>query len=227
MNAAWWWIDRWRKSTAYTDMTAEEQGLYRNLLDEVWLREDHIIPDDPRILARVSGDHEAWKKHGKKVLKWMEKVDGGWTNNTAMEVINQSQRRAETQKRYRLKKNNKGDNTGDNNPDSPSPSPSPSPSKVSVSKKKVPKKTLEERTKILREDVYRYADKYTTSMLEKFIRNWGEADTKGKMKWEKQDTWSTGGRLATWCENQMSWHNEECLLVNIKPVPPPSEGVRV
>ena len=60
MRAAWWWIDRWRQSTAFTDMTAEEQGLYRNLLDEVWLREDCIIPDDPRILARVSGDPEAW-----------------------------------------------------------------------------------------------------------------------------------------------------------------------
>jgi hypothetical protein len=38
MRAAWWWVDRWRKSTAYTDMTAEQQGVYRNLLDELWLR---------------------------------------------------------------------------------------------------------------------------------------------------------------------------------------------
>ena len=43
MRAAWWWIDRWRKSTAYTDMTAEEQGVYRNLLDELWLR-DGVLP---------------------------------------------------------------------------------------------------------------------------------------------------------------------------------------
>ena len=66
MIAAWWWVDRWRKSTAYTDMTAEEQGLYRNLLDEVWLRKDHIIPDDSMILEKVSGDHKAWKKCGKR-----------------------------------------------------------------------------------------------------------------------------------------------------------------
>ena len=130
MRAAWWWIDRWRQSTAYTDMTAEEQGLYRNLLDEVWLREDCIIPDDPRILARVSGDPEAWERCGEKVLGWMKKVPGGWTQETALEVIAQSVRRAANQKRYRDKHNNEADNAPDNGrhnkPDSPSPSPSPS-----------------------------------------------------------------------------------------------------
>lgn len=128
VRAAWWWIDRWRQSAAYTDMTAEEQGLYRNLLDEVWLREDHIVPDDERILGRVSGDHEAWKRCGKKVLRWMKKVPGGWTQTTALEVIGQSTRRAANQKRYRENRNNTADNAtdngGDNKPDSPSPSPS-------------------------------------------------------------------------------------------------------
>lgn len=86
MRGAMWWIDRWRQSTAYTDMNAEEQGLYRNLLDDVWLREDHTIPDDPKILARVSGDPEAWARSGEKVLRWMERVDAGWTNATALEI---------------------------------------------------------------------------------------------------------------------------------------------
>lgn len=134
MRAAWWWIDRWRQSTAFTDMTAEEQGLYRNLLDEVWLREDCIIPDDPRILARVSGDPEAWARCGEKVLAWMKPVPGGYTHQTALEVIGQSVRRAANQKRYRDKHNNAPDNAGDNGsnnkPDSPSPSPSPSMSQV-------------------------------------------------------------------------------------------------
>jgi uncharacterized protein YdaU (DUF1376 family) len=130
MRAAWWWIDRWRQSTAYTDMTAEEQGLYRNLLDEVWLREDCVIPDDPRILARVSGDPEAWERCGEKVLAWMKKVPSGWTHVTALEVIGQSIRRAANQKRYRDKHHNATDNAPDNagdngkhnKPDSPSPS---------------------------------------------------------------------------------------------------------
>lgn len=130
MRAAWWWIDRWRQSTAYTDMTAEEQGLYRNLLDEVWLRDDHVIPDDPRILAKVSGDPEAWSRCSKRVLGWMTRVETGWTHTTAMEVIDQSRRRAENQKRYREKRHNKSDNASDNKrhnkPDSLSQSPSPS-----------------------------------------------------------------------------------------------------
>jgi len=101
MRAVWWWTDRWRKSTAYTDMTAEEQGLYRNLLDEVWHRADGIIPDDPWILGRVSGDADAWQRSGAKVLHWMQRVDGGWTNDTAREVQRQSERRAENQSNYR------------------------------------------------------------------------------------------------------------------------------
>ena len=130
MRAALWWIDRWRQSTAYTDMTAEEQGLYRNLCDEVWLRDDHVIPDEPRILARVSGDPEAWGRCATKVLGWMKRVNGGWTNETALEVIEQSDKRAERQRRYRIHKDNTSDNEQRNAaglagvpPSSPSDSP--------------------------------------------------------------------------------------------------------
>lgn len=141
LRAAWWWIDRWRKSTAYTDMTAEEQGLYRNLLDEIWLRPDHIIPKDARILAKVSGDPEAWRRSGEKVLQWMQRVPGGWTHETALEVIRQSRQRAEKQKRYRDRQRNRTSNgrrngpgntthkSAGNQPRSPSPSPSPSKSR--------------------------------------------------------------------------------------------------
>lgn len=126
MKGAMWWIDRWRQSRAFTDMTAEEQGLYRNLCDEIWLREDHAIPDDPRILSRVSGDPEAWARCGAKVLRWMRKVEGGWTNDVALEVIEQAQRRAEKQRRYRAHVGNAGGNGIGNKAGSPSPSPSPS-----------------------------------------------------------------------------------------------------
>jgi uncharacterized protein YdaU (DUF1376 family) len=135
MRAAWWWIDRWRKSTAHTDMTAEEQGLYRNLLDEIWLREDGVIPDDPTTLANASGSVTAWSRSGNKVLRWMKRVPGGWTNETALEVRRQARRRADKQKAYRerLKLRNgngasnavgnvAGNATG-NKPGSPSPSP--------------------------------------------------------------------------------------------------------
>lgn len=127
MLGAMWWIDRWRRSSAYTDMTAEEQGCYRNLLDEVWLRPDHTIPDDRRILAKVSGDPEAWARCGDKVLLWMERTAGGWTHPTALEVIGQSRRRSEKQAAYRSRagnavgndSGNTGGNAEDNKPGSP------------------------------------------------------------------------------------------------------------
>lgn len=115
MRGAWWWIDRWRKSTAYTDMTLEEQGAYRNLLDELWLREGHVIPDDDRILARVAGaDREVWARVKGTVLRWMKRVDGGWTHETALEVIHQSTRRAANQAAYRQRGRRAIDNAPDN-----------------------------------------------------------------------------------------------------------------
>lgn len=137
MNGAMWWIDRWRKSSAYTDMTAEEQGLYRNLLDEMWLRPTHAIPNDPRILMKVSGDPEAWSRCGKAVLARLELTEQGWTHPTALEVIRQAESRSERQRRYRERNAQRnGERNGERNADhndacnkgrSPSPSPSPSP----------------------------------------------------------------------------------------------------
>ena len=112
MRAAMWWIDRWRQSDAFARMTAEEQGLYRNLCDEVVLRSDGVIPDDPRILAKASGDHEAWARSGASVLKSMKKVRGGWTNETAMKVKNESERRSKKQRDYRNGCNSAGNDYG-------------------------------------------------------------------------------------------------------------------
>ena len=117
MKAAWWWIDRWRKSTAYTDMTCEERGAYRELLDELWLR-NGIIPADDRILARIVGDSEAWKRVRKVVLGRFKLTPEGYRNDTHDEIQKGSHKRAERQQRYR--------NNLRNVPSSPSPSPSPS-----------------------------------------------------------------------------------------------------
>lgn len=122
MRAAWWWVDRWRKSTAYTDMTLAEQGAYRNLLDELWLR-DGVLPNDERILGKVSGDALAWPEVKDKVLSYFELREDGWHNPTHDEIQAESQKRAERQKRYRNGQRNVTRNVA------PSPSPSPSPSK--------------------------------------------------------------------------------------------------
>ena len=117
MRAAMWWIDRWRQSDAFARMTAEEQGLYRNLCDEIVLRENGVIPDEPRILAKASGDHEAWARSGASVLKSMKKVRGGWTNVTALEVKAESARRSKKQRDYRNRAGNESGNGGGNEPD--------------------------------------------------------------------------------------------------------------
>lgn len=100
LRGAWWWIDRWRRSTAYTDMTLAEQGAYRNLLDELWLR-DGLLPDDDRILAKISGDALAWPEVRDRVMAHFTRVEGGLRNETHDEISAESHRRAKKQRAYR------------------------------------------------------------------------------------------------------------------------------
>ena len=95
-----WHIDRWRKSTAYTDMTLEQQGAYRNLLDEAWLR-GGTLPSDERILAKACGDATRWKALRAVVLARFRKVGNGWHNDTLDDVLALSVKRAEKQQAYR------------------------------------------------------------------------------------------------------------------------------
>jgi uncharacterized protein YdaU (DUF1376 family) len=81
----WWWIDRWRRSSAFIDMTLAEQGAYRNLLDELRLR-GGSIPNDERTLAKACGDPLEWPNVRDKVMKKFRLVDGVWINATATEV---------------------------------------------------------------------------------------------------------------------------------------------
>lgn len=113
MNALWWWIDRWRKSTAYTDMTLEEQGAYRNLLDEATLR-GGALPNDERVLAKACGDATAWRKVRATVMARFTLSDDGWRNDTLDEVLKQSLRRAENQRNYRARLSNANGNGRDN-----------------------------------------------------------------------------------------------------------------
>jgi len=94
MRGSFWWIDRWRKSTAYTDMTLTEQGAYRNILDELWLR-DGAIPDDERTLARASGDPLEWPAIRAKVMAHFHLTPEGWRNETHDEVAGASRLQAE------------------------------------------------------------------------------------------------------------------------------------
>ena len=113
MTALWWWIDRWRKSTAFADMTLEEQGAYRNLLDEGTLR-GGPLPNDERILAKACGDALAWKRVRHTVMSRFVLTADGWRNETLDEVIRESQRRADKQRRYRNAKGNDDGNASGN-----------------------------------------------------------------------------------------------------------------
>lgn len=100
MQGLFWWIDRWRQSLAFTDFTLEEQGAYRNLLDEAW-RRGGGIPNDPEVLARCCGDARAWPRLHKRVMRKFRLVDGQWHNRTLDEVLKESLRRARNQQAYR------------------------------------------------------------------------------------------------------------------------------
>ena len=89
LTGLWWWIDRWRKSTAYTDLTVEEQGAYRNLLDEAALR-GGPLPNDPRVLAKACGDALIWHRVGPVVMRRFVLKPDGWHNETLDELLAKS-----------------------------------------------------------------------------------------------------------------------------------------
>ena len=109
LNGLMWWIDRWRKSTAYTDMTLEQQGAYRNLLDEAWLR-GGPLPLDDRALAKASGDARRWTKIRTVVMKRFKKTTEGWRNETLDQVLRQATRHAVKQHDYRERLKRKSGN---------------------------------------------------------------------------------------------------------------------
>ena len=95
-----WWIDRWRTSTAFLDMTLEEQGAYRNLLDEAYLR-GGVLPDDDRMLAKACGDATRWPSVRDHVLAKFRLTPSGWHNETLTAVFRVAHGRADRQQQYR------------------------------------------------------------------------------------------------------------------------------
>ncbi len=113
LTGLWWWIDRWRKSSAFSDMTLEEQGAYRNLLDEASLR-GGPLPADERILGKACGDALRWKKVRTAVLRHFVLGPDGWRNETLDEVLRESEKRSEKQRNYRNAHGNGGGNANGN-----------------------------------------------------------------------------------------------------------------
>jgi len=103
VHALYWWIDRWQKSTAFKDMTLEQQGAYRNLLDEAALR-GGAIPNRESTLAKACGDATRWSTVRDVVLARFYLTTEGWRNKTLDTVLAETVRRADNQRRYRERK---------------------------------------------------------------------------------------------------------------------------
>lgn len=100
MKGLLWWIDRWRQSQSYTDMTLEEQGAYRNLLDEATLR-GGVLPDDERVLAKACGDAFRWKRVRAGVMSRFELQEDGWHNKALDRSLREGKQHARRQAKYR------------------------------------------------------------------------------------------------------------------------------
>jgi len=98
-----WWIDRWRKSSAFLEMDLAQQGAFRNLLDVAWSR-DGLLPDDDAILAKACGDATRWPELKPVLLARFHRVPDGWRNETLDEVLHEAHRRADKQAAYRARK---------------------------------------------------------------------------------------------------------------------------
>lgn len=90
-TALWWWIDRWRKSSAFMDMTLEEQGAYRNLIDEATLR-GGPLPNDERILGKACGDALAWRRVRPVVMTRFVLTADGWRAIDSGELFKRTSR---------------------------------------------------------------------------------------------------------------------------------------
>lgn len=102
MRGAIWWIDRWRASSAFRELTLEEQGAYRNLLDECWLAEGGI-PNTERALSMACGDPAAWPRLRDAVLKRfaLDPLTNTWRHPVVDRVLHESRRKARNQRTYR------------------------------------------------------------------------------------------------------------------------------
>jgi hypothetical protein len=99
MLGLFWWIDRWRTSEAYMALNAAEQGMYRNLLDEAWLRKG-LLPLDDAHLAAASGHPLEWPAGRAKILACFTRSESGYRHTTLDAVLHQSKRRKRNQAAY-------------------------------------------------------------------------------------------------------------------------------
>ena len=76
---------------------------------------------------------------------------------------------------------------------------------AALAKVEIAKKTVLEKKEKLKNQLSEYVEKFGRDICNGFYRYWGEADDKGKLRFEKQKTWELKLRLITWAEKQDSF----------------------
>jgi hypothetical protein len=78
-----------------------------------------------------------------------------------------------------------------------------------VSKKDAAKAATLKRKETFYQTLIPYAAKYGEEMIKAFFRYWGELNkSETKMRFEMQETWEVGLRLATWFKNEKPKYNK-------------------
>jgi HNH endonuclease len=76
MRTLWWDIWEWRVALPYKDLTAEQQGLHRGLIDLV-ISEDDGVPFDPiRFRKLIPATEDEWTRSWPAVSQFWELRDG-------------------------------------------------------------------------------------------------------------------------------------------------------
>jgi uncharacterized protein YdaU (DUF1376 family) len=92
LNAEWFWIDRWDKSSAAL-LTMEQQGVYRAMLSQAWQRGARL-PNDPEAVQRaIRCTGAEWERCWPVVARYW-RVEGEWlVNDTQLEIYGISKSR--------------------------------------------------------------------------------------------------------------------------------------
>lgn len=85
LRAEWFWVDRWDASSAAL-LTMEQQGVYRTMLSQAWLRGARLPNDEQQIQRAIRCTPGEWERSW-PAIKGYWRVDGDWiVNDTQLEV---------------------------------------------------------------------------------------------------------------------------------------------
>ncbi len=86
-----WWINDWRGSVSFSEMTLAEQGAYRNLCEMQFAlagRGTEGVPNDDEELARFAGCTLcSWLRVKNRVLAEFESIDGRLVNSKVVDEV--------------------------------------------------------------------------------------------------------------------------------------------